>query len=237
MTENEQEIDRIRKVYSTTYRPDSRDRSYAWHPRNPISVFYRQAQERLIIELFNQADINLDDFVSLDVGCGTGGFLRFLSSLETLPVHLYGIDLMPYRIQQAKYSSPGAIKYTLGNAETLPYRDQSFDLISQFTVFSSILNTDMRVNAAKEICRVLKAGGNILWYDMKTAPTSTTRGIEENEIKQLFPSCSILYLKQCHSPYISRFAKRSHILCELLELLPGYKTHLIALLQKSTAME
>lgn len=237
MTDNEQEINRIRKVYNTIYRPDSRDRSYTWHPRNPISVFYRQAQERMIIDLFNVADINLENMVSLDVGCGTGGFLRFLSSLGSLPEHLNGIDLMSYRIQQAKCSSPEAIKYIIGNAETLPYNDQSFDLISQFTVFSSILNTDMRVNVAREIYRVLKGGGNILWYDMKTASTSTTRGIEADEIKRLFPNCSINYMTRCHSPYISRFAKRSHLLCEFIELLPGKKTHLLALLQKSTSMK
>jgi ubiquinone/menaquinone biosynthesis C-methylase UbiE len=55
------------------------------------------------------------------------------------PENLYGIDLLDERIEEAKRLSPN-IDFRCGNAEELPYEDGLFDIVIQFTVFTSILD-------------------------------------------------------------------------------------------------
>lgn len=226
------EIERIRNLYSTQYRPDPYDRSYTWHPRNNISIYYRQAQERAIIKLLNDFNLAIESFRSLDVGCGGGLFLRFLASLGAPPGNLAGIDLMPNRIEDARTVSPVQVDFQVGNAEHLPFPNSSFDLVSQFTMLSSILDNDVRMNVAKEMVRVLKSEGYILSYDFREdGPNS--HGMDKNEIIRHFPGCRNIAIHPLHPPYASRLARRSIFLCELWDHIPGIgRTHDLILLQK-----
>lgn len=233
MTERQNELERIRSVYDTAYPTKPQDRKYTWHPRNLVSVYYRQAQERALIALFNAYDIHIEQAKVLDIGCGKGAFLRFLASLGTHLANLHGLDLMSARIQMARDLSPPPVDFCVGNAEHLPYPDESFDLVSQFTVFSSVLDRAMRNCIAREMRRVLRTGGYILWYDMRRARSQTTRGIEAAEVRQLFPGCRSLTLQGLHPPYASSIVRRSWLLGTLWDLVPGIKkTHYIALLRK-----
>ena len=234
MTENLSEIERIREVYSTVYKYDSRDRRRTWNPRNIVSVYYRHARERALIALFNDYDIALEDARILDVGCGSGGILRFLISLGASPENLCGLDLMPYRIEKARSISPPQIDWRVGNAEALPYPSQTFDVVSQFTVFSSILDEQVRMRVAREMMRVLKPRGYILWYDMRHTKSDVTRGVEVSEIRWLFPSCALLSLRKLHPVRAARVLNISWLLCELWERAPLVKkTHYLALLQSN----
>ena len=47
----------------------------------------------------------------------------------------------------------------------LDFRTDSFDFVFQSTVFTSILDSEVRKEVAGEMLRVLKPGGVILWYD------------------------------------------------------------------------
>lgn len=230
------DIQRIQQVYSTTYRPDPQDRSYIWNPRNPVSVYYRQAQERALVALFDDFDLPLDTLAVLDVGCGGGGFLRFLASLGAPPHNLHGLDLMPHRIEQARSLCPPGVDLRAGDAQSLPYPDAHFDLVSQLTVFSSVFDPQIRAKIAGEMRRVLKPGGYVLWYDMRVGNTKTTRGVEAAEIRLLFPGCRRLALRPLHPPRAAQIARRSWLLAELWDRVPGpKKTHYLALLQKSAS--
>ena len=231
--QNPDEIDRIKEVYSTVYQPDPMDLTYVWHPRNPISIYFRQAQERALVKLFNKYNLPIEGMQILDVGCGNGSFLRFIASLGTPPVNLNGVDLMPQRIEQAQILCPAQIDLRVGNAEALPYSDRFFDLVSQFTVFSSILDMKVRERVAQEMLRVLKPGGYILWYDMRISRSANTRGIDTDEILELFPRTVILTLRGLHPLRATQIAKISPYLCDLLDLVPGLrKTHYLGLFQK-----
>jgi len=230
------DLQRIRQVYATTYRPDPRDRAYPWHPRNPISVYYRQAQERALIRLFNDFDLPVEQFTVLDVGCGSGGFLRFLASLGASPAKLHGIDLMPYRIEQAQVLCPPGVRLQTASADALPYPNGSFDLVSQFTVFSSIFDAALRAHIAAEMSRILAEGGYLLWYDMRIGNGQTTRGIQPAEIRQLFAGLHLLSLRPLHPRRAASIARRSWLLAELCDQLPGLpKSHHLALFQKKTS--
>jgi ubiquinone/menaquinone biosynthesis C-methylase UbiE len=229
------EIERLKRLYTYNYPPSGEDISYTWHPRNPISIYYRQAQERAIVSLFNSLDLTLKDTKVLDIGCGSGNLLRFFASLGADPSHLYGIDLIPQRIYNARVRSPVVINYSVGNAENLPFQDASVDLSCLFTVFSSILDHDLRARIAQEVTRIIKDSGYLLWYDMCYTKSIHTRAIREREIETLFPALEPVVRMKIHSAWISKLAKHSFFICDIIDHMPFLRrTHNLVLLKKSS---
>lgn len=227
-----QEANRIKKVYNTVYRHDPKDRAYLWNPYNAVSIFYRQAQERALITLFNRYKLELSQMRVLDIGCGDGGFLRFLLSLGVPSNQLFGQDLMAYRIKTAKDLCPAKTDLKACDAAKLPYQSDRFNLISQFTVFSSILDLKMRQRVAQEMQRVLAPRGYILWYDMRQGFSKNTRGLEIGEIKKLFPKMKVVAAQKLHPPHVTLVARKSILLAEIWDYLMIFrKTHYLILLQ------
>lgn len=227
------ETNRIKKIYNTAYRQNTDNYGYIWHPCNPVSIFYRQAQERSIISILKKLDFKISKLKILDVGCGSGGFLRFMASLGVDPDNLSGLDLMDYRIKEAKRFCPPAVNLCVADAIKLPYKDKNFNLVSQMTAFSAIFDDEIKKNVAKEMFRILKRKGYILWYDMRTHRNDTTLGLEKAEIVKLFPGCELKVLKKMHAPYVSHIAKKSFLLAEIWDHLIFFKkTHYLVLLQK-----
>jgi ubiquinone/menaquinone biosynthesis C-methylase UbiE len=231
--DHHEEIERIRQVYATQYRPDPKDRSYSWNVRNPVSVYYRHAFERAFVKLINDLDIDVEPLQFLDVGCGNGNFLRYLASLGATPEFMHGVDLMEYRIEQARLLSPATIDYCTGDAQQLPYPDFKFDLVSQLTVFSSVHEPGLREKMAREMDRVLKPGGFLLWYDLRIGYSTSARGIGMDEVISLFQKYTIQWKSRLHPQKASSLARGSIILAEIAEFLPGIKkTHILCLLKK-----
>jgi ubiquinone/menaquinone biosynthesis C-methylase UbiE len=142
---------------------------------------------------------------------------------------------MEQRIESARLLCPSGVHLSVEDGQYLPYEACAFDIVSQFTVFSSILDDAVQRNVAAEMNRVLKPGGLILWYDMKDRymPSSNTRGISTTRLIELFPGYTLLEQELLHHQWISRLALRSWLLCELIERLPGLPhTHILALLRK-----
>ncbi len=228
------EIERLRKLYSIQYNPDPQDRNYMWHPLNPISIYYRQAQERAIADVLRKNFSSLSNLRVLDIGCGSGGLLRFFASIGMVPDQLTGIDLVPSRISAAHKLAPPGVSFLVGNGETLPYPNQSFDLIVQSTVFSSILDGQLRKSVASEMMRVLRNGDHILWYDMYRSRNNTLHKLPIPEIRELFPGMQIKQLHRLHPIYATRILSYGRFITEIWENLPGLpKTHNLILLQKS----
>ena len=229
-----QELERIRDVYNAEYRPDANDRRYDWHPRNPLSMFFRHAQEYALVSLLNQAGLDLENMRLLDLGCGTGGLLRFLTNLGAKPGRLQGVDLLDYRVKQARSLCNQETGICMGDGGALPYQSQVFDLVSQFTVFSSILDDELRREAAAEITRVMKPGGYLLWYDMLQTTSDALRGLQLSEVESLFPRLQVCAMRRLHAVYTSRLLRRSWQLALLWNTVPGIKkTHAMVLLKNS----
>lgn len=151
---------------------------------------------------------------------------------------LCGIDLCTDRIERARQRLPPQSDLSIGNAAELPWPDIQFDLVAQFTVFTSILDVQLKRAVAAEILRVLKPGGTILWFDFRlnNPKNQNVRGIGAGEIRSLFPGCSIQLRSVLLAPPIARLVARcSWMAAELLHTISISRTHYAGLITKPGA--
>ena len=97
----------------------------------------------------------------LDVACGTGDMIRCMRKrLEKrgLSATFHGLDCSERMLEIAREKVPFA-QLKVGNAEDIPFPDESFDLVS---VAFGLRNFSDREKAIVEIHRVLKRDGILL---------------------------------------------------------------------------
>jgi ubiquinone/menaquinone biosynthesis C-methylase UbiE len=114
----------------------------------------------------------------LDVGCGTGE-LTFMAVATGAEVT--GSDLSPTLVETAKRQAAERgvqVTFEVGDAEALPYRDASFDIVT--STVGAIFAPDHRA-AASELARVCRAGG-------KLGMTAWTSGGDVDEFFEIIGS-------------------------------------------------
>ena len=88
----------------------------------------------------------------LDLGCGTGLFMRRYGELGGTAV---GLDISRGMVEAAREQGSW-FEYLEGTAEVLPFRDRSFDAVSCMLAFSYLEHPDRML---REAYRVLRPGG------------------------------------------------------------------------------
>lgn len=221
---------RIRAAYARR----GQDGRYSSSDRGHL--FILQGIERRLLRLLAQhAALPLHDKRMLEVGCGTGYWLREFVKWGADPAAVTGVDLLENRITAARRLCPSATALFQCNAADLPFPDAAFDVIAQFTMFTSILDPELKRRVAAEMLRVLKRRGFILWYDFHvTSPHNPdVRAVGRREIADLFTGCSITLQRATLAPPIARFAApRSWSLCVLLDAIPLLRTHYLGVIRK-----
>ena len=206
---------------------------YSWS--KPSNLLMQQQTLRSSIRLLHDAGLfPLDGLRVADIGCGSGSWLLEFIQWGADPSLLAGIDLMPARIRRAHERIPQA-DLRAGNAADLPWPDASFDVVSQFLMFTSVLDPVLKSAAAKEMLRVVKPGGAILWFDLRfdNPNNAQVKGVRTAEIRSLFPNCDIRLTPALLAPPISRLiAPRCWALGEALHTLPFLRTHYAGLIRK-----
>jgi SAM-dependent methyltransferase len=168
----------------------------------------------------------------LDIGCGRGDLLAWFHRQRVPSDKLYGIDVRPGAIQAASRLYPG-FHFELGNAEFLPYMDGSFDIVTLFTVLSSILEPGMQRRIAEEIERVLAPGGCIVIYDVryKNPRNPDVRPITPGLIRALFPNFrGRLAATTLVPPIATRLGRLTPLLYPLLAGIPILRGHMLGTL-------
>jgi len=226
------ELERARRVYEAL--ADNPAYSSLYEPLRPANLFTTQERMWILAELLRRSGVStLAGLDILDVGCGGGGELRRLTTLGASPDRLAGIDLMPYRVEAARRILPMA-RIETGSAHEMPFPDSSFDIVSQFVVFSSVVDPQVRRSIAAEMLRVLRPGGLILWWDIrKVRPTPDIVPIPMSEIRALFPGCSVRARSTTLGWKAVRIvAPRSRAAAHLLQRLPFLCSHLAAVITR-----
>lgn len=189
--EFESELARIRFAYA---RRNCNLPGDLYSPANPrAAIFHHETARRVLDLLHRKITAPLASQKILDLGCGEGRWLGRFIQWGAQPENLAGIDLLPERIAVARESCPPQIRLLCGNAGQLPFASESLDLITSFTVFSSILDLRLKSAIASEMQRVLRPGGLIFWHDffLNNPTNPDVRGVGKREISHLFPACEI----------------------------------------------
>jgi SAM-dependent methyltransferase len=129
---------------------------YAGWRSSTLGAITESLEQKLILDFCEP----LSGKTVLDVGCGDGilttEFRRRGASL------VLGCDPDPRMIAKAAartIAERDAMSYLLGRAEHLPFRDQTFDVVTAVTVLCFV---EERSRAVEEMARVLKPGGRLV---------------------------------------------------------------------------
>jgi len=142
--------------------------NYGYEEDPPMALPLAASDEphRFFIQLYHRtaAQVDLSDKRVLEVSCGHGGGASYLT--RTLdPASYTGLDLNPAGIEfcQKRHNLPG-LDFVHGDAEDLPFADQSFDAV--VNVEASHLYPHFPRFLA-EVARVLAPGGHFLYADFR----------------------------------------------------------------------
>jgi SAM-dependent methyltransferase len=113
----------------------------------------------------------------LDIGCGAGFDTLVAAGMVGPQGRVVGLDATPQMIARAQANLAvldlANVTFQLGEAESLPFPDNEFDVILSNGVFNLTLD---KTRALQEAHRVLKPGGRLLLADMiLTAPLPPDR--------------------------------------------------------------
>jgi SAM-dependent methyltransferase len=134
----------------------------------PMAIPLQESDEvdRYSIQLYHRtaAQVDLEGKDVLEVSCGHGGAASYVTRYMG-PSTYTGLDLNPAGIEycQKRHTLPG-MKFVHGDAENLPFPDQSFDAVINveaahlYPHFSQFL---------AEVARVLRPGGHFLYADLR----------------------------------------------------------------------
>jgi SAM-dependent methyltransferase len=223
------ELDRIRSEYQT--RDAGASSPYRWE--NPGYVSYMQGLERALLRALSDTGVELGGASVLDVGCGSGYFLNRLR--EYGAERCEGFDLMENRIADARERYP-ALEWHVGSATDLPFDDGTFDLVTQFTCLSSIVDDATRLSAAHEMRRVA-AGGWVLSVDTRRASApeaaTPTAALDARELRRLFGEPALLRRPLLNFA-VAQKTGRHELAALALTLPPFARSHYIGLWRAQT---
>lgn len=139
------EIRKISRKFNVEYFDGNRMYGYGGYSYNPR--FWTD----VVKDFYNHYNMK-DGYKILDVGCGKGfmmyDFLKLNPNLE-----VRGLDISKYAKTNAKKEVANLIE--LGNANKLPYKNNSFDLIISINTIHNLNKDDLKLSL-KEFCRVSK---------------------------------------------------------------------------------
>jgi ubiquinone/menaquinone biosynthesis C-methylase UbiE len=170
----------------------------------------------------------------LEVGCGWLGWLGTLLTWGVRERDLHGIDIDTVQVNRGREVLTLA-DLRVGDASNLPWESNRFRLVVASTLFTSLLDQNVRHQAANEITRVLAEGGALLWYDLavNNPRNPTVRKVNRRELRRLFPRLTGEIRSATLAPPLARLvAPRSWALATLMEAIPLLRTHLLAVLVK-----
>jgi ubiquinone/menaquinone biosynthesis C-methylase UbiE len=225
------EVARIKAAYARRLKKHDR---YSWFEPS-YKLLAQERESKLLKTLSDRRFLKLRDTKILQVGCGTAAWLRDFIRWGARPENLYGVDLLPARIAEGRMLCPPEVTLKCQNSANLNVPDGSFDLVLQATVFTSILDPDMKRLLAAEMVRVLRRNGLIVWYDfhVNNPINPDVRGVGKSEIKQLFPNCNVSLEKLTLAPPIGRcVAPMSTSLYRVLSHIKPLCTHYLGIITK-----
>ncbi len=207
-----------------------------YNPLRPEVLHARQERERALAALLaRHVRRPLADLDVLEVGCGGGDNLLELIRLGCDPARLFGNELLPERAAAARLRLPASVALHEGDTLQMPLPAASFDLVLQYTVFSSILDDAFQAQLAARLWQWLRPGGAVIWYDftVDNPRNPDVRGVPLARVRALFPQARIDARRITLAPPIARRVAGLHPgACALFNTLPLLRSHRLAWIAK-----
>jgi ubiquinone/menaquinone biosynthesis C-methylase UbiE len=149
-------------------------RLYTWLHSLPGTMLYNTPAFKLHEEL----QINPDNRV-LDIGSGRGSLLQLLTSRVALRKPPVGIDTSSAMLALAQH---GQAQYAQASPTSLPFADDSFDLVTCSYVTNRLDDTEL-LTFFCEIRRVLHPGGIALVWDFSPTRSQALNAFHDRVLK------------------------------------------------------
>ncbi|MCY1196992.1 Methyltransferase domain protein [compost metagenome] len=225
--------DRVEAVKQQYARRMADARKSVYLPTNPVNLKSMQERERAIAAaLVKELQVPLSEARVLEVGCGNGDNLLMLIRLGLDPANLVGSELLPKRVASSRHRLPAPTVILSGDACELPYPPDSFDIVYQSTVFTSLLDPDFQQELAAKMWSWTRPGGAILWYDFtyNNPRNPDVLGVPLKRVRELFPLADIVSRRLTLAPPIAR--RLPAWLYDCVNVLRPLRTHLLCWIRK-----
>ena len=162
---------------------------------SPINLSENDEINRYFIQLYHyvitSTDIEENDFSTkkvLEVGCGRGGGASYIAKYFN-PKHMMGLDFSEENIKLSEeFSNLPNLSFQRGDAENLPFDNDTFDIIINVESSHCYYSMDKFVS---EVARVLKPQGIFSWTDFR--PRNDIEILEES-----FQQSGLIQLKKAN---------------------------------------
>lgn len=205
----------------------------------PHRYMAHQEKERAFLRLLSRWGMDgIRKLRVLEVGCGYGANLQQFLRWGCTPHNLVGNELLEASCRVAREVLPASVQILRGDAVELDLPPNSFDIVLQSTVFTSILDNAFQEVLAKKMWSWVKPGGGVVWYDFvyDNPQNPDVRGVTRRRVRELFPEarteCRSLSLAPPIARVVARFSPR---LYTLLNMCPFLRTHIFCWLEKPAA--
>ena len=179
------------------------------------------------------------DISVMEVGCGAGGWLESFLRLGFQPQNLTGVDLLPDDIASARHRLPASVRLEVMDAATLSADGRQFDVCTQATALSSILDDETRRGVAETMWELTRPGGGVLSFDFAFSNPSNPDviGMPLSALRGLFPgSPAPKVWRLVLAPPIGRRAARwGQVPYDLLQSIAPLRTHRLVWFPKPAA--
>jgi SAM-dependent methyltransferase len=134
---------------------------------NAGARFQALAIEFSLIRALAHIDIDPARSTLLDVGCGSVAGLYQYIRLGFKQFNITGVELQASRIDSARAAYSHA-RFVHGDASNMEFEDNAFDVVSESTLFVTLLSDERRAAIASEMLRVCRPGGYLVLTDWRT---------------------------------------------------------------------
>ena len=200
--------------------------------KNNLSNYNLLMYTKKILNFSKKNKLKFANLKIVDFGCGNGARLLEFLRLGADIRNLYGIDLEENRV---KFAQKIFIKdnFTIGRCEKTALPSDYFDITLNATMMSSVNNEDLSNEIAREMIRVTRRGGYIIWLDLryKNPFNINVRSYSKKEIKNLYKGCKFIFKTSTIIP-LKIFHNLPTIFFSFLEIINIFNVHNLVFIRK-----
>jgi SAM-dependent methyltransferase len=230
-------MDELQKIRARYERRAGDEISGRYDAINPAEFMSAQEKNRALLRWIRSCHIApLHEKRLFEVGCGTGTDLLEFIQFGFAPANLTGWELLEDRVNAARERLPASVAVQHGDASQSDLPPESFNVVYQSTVFTSILDDALQERLAAKMWELVKPGGGVLWCDFTYNNPSNpdVRGVPRARVSELFPKGTMRSWRIGLAPPISRHVTRLHpALYTAANAFPFLRTHLLCWIQRS----